>query len=357
MFRFLKFINTIILVLVTHAVFCQNFSFLQPKEKGCLSKKFLKKIVDCFDVRTFIESGTYAGDSTAIAETLFDVIHTMELSRCHFDQAQKRFARSSNIHVHFGDSGLLLPDILNLINGATLFWLDGHFSKGNTAKGSVNTPICDELRSIEEAGLTDSVILIDDIRLFHGESNAPDDALTGYPSLQELFERLRAIHPSFSCYIFGDVIIAFSVDKYQVEFCPLVKACTASRLFRNGDTSYKQIIEVEKVIAQLSRHDQDQLLAAIQPFSGYGAGHYYLWRGLVAESRNQISKAMEEYINAAQYGVNDLRPQLYFVRCLARLLPKHKDTLNVSHEISASELQSFAAPCVIARFLRDASKG
>ena len=64
------------------------------------------------------------------------------------------------------------------INERAIFWLDGHYSDGITAKGDLNTPILKELEAILSHNIKDHIILIDDARCFVGK----DD----YPTIEQL---------------------------------------------------------------------------------------------------------------------------------------------------------------------------
>lgn len=135
-----------------------------------------------YNLRTLIETGTYRGGMINAQRRNFDVIHSIELDADLHKHAQERFKDFAHITLHHGDSSEVLPNLLPEIRGPALFWLDGHFSGGATAKGERNTPILKELSAILERAKGD-VILIDDIRLFTGE----DD----YPTVSEI-ERLLA---------------------------------------------------------------------------------------------------------------------------------------------------------------------
>jgi hypothetical protein len=77
----------------------------------------------------------------------------------------------------------VLPAVLSDIKGACLFWLDGHYSYGKTARGTTDTPILAELAHIFRRANPNDVILIDDARLFTGGV---------YPPLRRLNSVLRA---------------------------------------------------------------------------------------------------------------------------------------------------------------------
>ena len=91
-----------------------------------------------------------------------------------------RFIGIDNIELINGDSGKELGKILVRINQAALFWLDGHYSAGETARGEKDTPILEELHQILNTEEKGHVIIIDDARLFGSDNE--------YPSLQTLTE-------------------------------------------------------------------------------------------------------------------------------------------------------------------------
>ena len=75
----------------------------------------------------------------------------------------------SNINCHFGDSSKIIPTILKKINKnkKCIFWLDGHWSSGDSAKGNKDCPLIDECLGINEFySANEAIILIDDFRLF-----------------------------------------------------------------------------------------------------------------------------------------------------------------------------------------------
>jgi len=80
-----------------------------------------------------------------------------------------------------GDSGEKIQSLLTEINEPCVFWLDGHYSGGITAKAEIDTPIMAELDAIFNHKILNHVILIDDARLFIGENDYPTiNALTLY---------------------------------------------------------------------------------------------------------------------------------------------------------------------------------
>src|SRR5581483_11501794 len=152
-----------------------------------LRKDFLQQLKEIFHSDIFIESGTSYGGTTKIAKELFKEVYTIELEDQFYQKAAANFSNDRNVHVYHGDSGKLLPSIIkDLKNQNLLFWLDGHYSGGTTAKGESNTPIMSELKAIKESGILHGIILIDDICCFHPDNKSIIEVAQGYPTIGEV---------------------------------------------------------------------------------------------------------------------------------------------------------------------------
>jgi hypothetical protein len=149
-----------------------------------------------FGANILIETGTFRGDMVHAMLADFAVIHTIELSPALAHAARARFSGDAHVSVHEGDSSAVLPGLLAKINEPCLFWLDGHSSGGETALGSIQSPILAELATILRHAVGNHVILVDDAREFaHGK---------GYPSLQRV---QRLIQPRYAHFTVTDDII------------------------------------------------------------------------------------------------------------------------------------------------------
>jgi hypothetical protein len=63
-----------------------------------------------------------------------------------------------------------MKDIMPTLEGNVLFWLDGHYSEGITARGDEDCPVLYELFHIfSQRWFIEGVVLIDDARLFDGD--------------------------------------------------------------------------------------------------------------------------------------------------------------------------------------------
>lgn len=154
-----------------------------------------------YEATHFIETGTFLGDTSFEMKDDFNQVDTIELDEKLAGMAINRFAPFKNVKVWQGDSGKKIVDVLNTIpnDKICLFWLDGHFSGGITAKADLNTPISKEIEAIYDHNKK-HIILIDDARLF---INCEED----YPSLGELMKQIKLYNPAAIIEVKDDIII------------------------------------------------------------------------------------------------------------------------------------------------------
>ena len=126
---------------------------------------------------TLVETGTYHGATIAACLGHFDRIYSIELDETLYEAARARFAGEPSVTVIQGDSSTELARLAALVDDPALFWLDAHYSYGETAKGPHDPPLPWELQAILERGEPD-VILIDDARHM--------GVLPDYPSIDEI---------------------------------------------------------------------------------------------------------------------------------------------------------------------------
>lgn len=134
-----------------------------------------------YAIRTLVETGTYRGDMVEAQKRHFEKIISIELGVDLSKKAVKRFKSDKHVLIVQGDSGKVLPRIMPTIESPAIFWLDGHYSAGITAKGEKDCPIFAELDAIFHDKKHDHVLLVDDARCFNGEGDYPTiDELAGY---------------------------------------------------------------------------------------------------------------------------------------------------------------------------------
>ncbi|HEY2374039.1 MAG TPA: hypothetical protein VGH82_16080 [Gaiellaceae bacterium] len=150
-----------------------------------------------YGLGTFVETGTFLGDTAAAMEPHIDRLVTIEISPELAARARERFAAKRRVRIIEGDSGRVLPAILDELREPALFWLDGHFSGGITGRGDEDTPVRTELRAVLDHPLKSHVILIDDARDFTGGD---------YPTLEEVAELVRTHGDDYSFDVRDDII-------------------------------------------------------------------------------------------------------------------------------------------------------
>lgn len=134
---------------------------------------------------TWIETGTYMGESTEILIQDSKEIYSLEPMKELYDLACLKFKGRNEIKLINGTSEQFLDGTLKEINGDINFWLDGHHSEGNTFKGDTSTPIIKELEtiSLHLSHFQKVTIFIDDARCFSNAKQFED-----YPKLNYLVE-------------------------------------------------------------------------------------------------------------------------------------------------------------------------
>lgn len=127
---------------------------------------------DRFDLRTFVETGTFGGATAAWAAQHFATVYSIEASEKHWHEARQRYAALRNVDFVLGDSPARLSALMGRLE-RPMFWLDAHWCGGDTAGDAGECPLLDEIAAIAAARLPQAIILIDDARLFLQPPPAP----------------------------------------------------------------------------------------------------------------------------------------------------------------------------------------
>ncbi|MEA2235596.1 MAG: hypothetical protein QOC81_320 [Thermoanaerobaculia bacterium] len=163
-----------------------------------VKRRVVRDYASRYGARTLVETGTYLGDMIAAMARSFETLHSIELSEEFYAKARARFARRPHIHLHHGDSASELPGIVAGLSGRALFWLDAHYSGGATARGTIDTPIAQELREIFRRNAPGHVLLVDDARSFNGTAD--------YPTIDGVREIVASLDPHYSVEVVDDII-------------------------------------------------------------------------------------------------------------------------------------------------------
>jgi hypothetical protein len=122
--------------------------------------------------KIIVETGTYFGDGIKnyLESNYFNKIYSIELSNKYYLRSKELFKQHSNVELIEGDSSVVIKDLVEkslLEDEPILFYLDAHFSGGDTAGENIfnGCPLLNELESISNRTVKGDVIFIDDMRL------------------------------------------------------------------------------------------------------------------------------------------------------------------------------------------------
>lgn len=331
--RFIKLLALMfIFILSIQAIADNTIGLLNPKSDWI---QFFTRIKSFADVDTFVESGTYLGHTAAQAGLCFENVHTVELMTNFYQQAMVYLKDYTNISVYQGDSVQIFSQVLpKLVDQKKhiLFWLDGHFMScmsfpedQKLIEGKVNyTPIMQELATIKSSGVANSIILIDDIRLFGTALNNKRIERIGdehYPLIGDVCRLLESCN--LSCRIFGDILIAYDKST-TLPFSPLIDACTISRFFDGNNYSIQQILCAEQLIAQAQGQESESIKELYIAFSkpwrwSNRSPHYNLWYGLILQQEGNHAEALLQFEQVINLGYDHWRIFWYLAQSLYQI--------------------------------------
>lgn len=141
----------------------------QPLWSKGESKVVFPYLARRYGLQTFIETGVGFGDTIAFMHPVFKDVYSIENHIWNFELASALFEFIPNIHLLFGDSRVVLPQLLEEIrNTPTFFWLDAHGIPGKD-----DGPLAAEIQAVMKYR-PDALIAIDDV----GQNTHHDVALS-----------------------------------------------------------------------------------------------------------------------------------------------------------------------------------
>ncbi|MDX6477007.1 MAG: hypothetical protein QOH95_2518, partial [Gaiellaceae bacterium] len=156
---------------------------------------------DRLEIRRAVETGTYTGATARLLGGMFDSVVTIERSDDYFQRASAVLGAMPNVRQIHGHSGEALATVAPGADGPTLYWLDAHWSGGDTAGSDDPVPLMRELDAIGD-GHPGDCILIDDARDF---ATSPDPR---WPLLVEILDKVREQRPGDHVTVIHDLIIS-----------------------------------------------------------------------------------------------------------------------------------------------------
>lgn len=176
--------------------------FKSPSPQWVKTKLLLSQMIPG---ATWLETGTYLGDTTMRLAKKSEFVITIEPSKDIYDFTSWRLRQKKNVRLLLGTSEeLFYKSLLDVEKRSLNIWLDGHYSGDVTFKGASVTPIVSELQAINKASekFDEIKVFIDDIRCFYHDMGEEND----YPGLQFLIDWAR--ESGFNWRIEQDIFIA-----------------------------------------------------------------------------------------------------------------------------------------------------
>lgn len=165
-----------------------------------IKQKRIREYADRFNIKTLVETGTFKGEMVEAQRRRFEKIFSIELSHDLYLKAVQKFKNYKHIVLIEGDSSEKLKEVMTQVKGPCLFWLDGHYSGGITAKGTLNCPIFGELDTIFSTP-SDHVLVIDDAIDFNGTED--------YPTIGELENYVKGKRNNYKSDVRDNIICFF----------------------------------------------------------------------------------------------------------------------------------------------------
>ena len=141
----------------------------------------------------FIETGAGVCNGSRLALKLgFPQIKVIEFDREIYERAVLRFHDHPEVEVIYGDSGVVLPEVIRGIRGPITFWLDSHGKSCDTTNNLALKPLLRELEAIAahpDRGL--HTVLIDDYDYIESKR------LALHLTAKSVREALARINPRF----------------------------------------------------------------------------------------------------------------------------------------------------------------
>jgi hypothetical protein len=169
-------------------------------------RELISSLKQGFGIRTFVETGTHLGATAHWASELFESVVTVEMSEHYYRLAVERYGGNPRIKFIQGDSRVSLEKTIPGLAPPILFWLDAHWSGGETAGVEAACPLLEELGVINRAA-GDAFILIDDARMFLAPP-APPHRAEQWPDLVRLVNAIAPQQYGRFLTVVEDVIIA-----------------------------------------------------------------------------------------------------------------------------------------------------
>jgi hypothetical protein len=136
-----------------------------------LKQKIVREYGAKFALKTLVETGTYYGEMVAATKSGFESIYSIEYVPALAERAARKFARYEHVRIFCGDSRVVMPEVLALLKGPALFWLDAGYY-GWVGMETDKQRLSAEMEMILSHPYP-HIVLLDDARCLTGQNGIP----------------------------------------------------------------------------------------------------------------------------------------------------------------------------------------
>jgi hypothetical protein len=174
-----------------------------------LDEALVRFLTEQLPLGMFVETGAYMGDSLEVARHFFSKCRSVELSPELCERTGVRFQDAGNITLEQGDSASFLRRHREEFAATpALFWLDAHWCQADHCSGQDSqSPLLEELAAVRSLH-AESVLLVDDARLYLSAPPHPHQA-ADWPDFTAVLQALAALSPSHRLTVLNDVLIFY----------------------------------------------------------------------------------------------------------------------------------------------------
>lgn len=177
-----------------------------------LDTNLVKAVKSTLPLEVLIETGTFKGDTIENVKSFFKEIHSVELSKEYYQFCKERFKDNPDVHLYLDNSPEFLAKIYpDISNKSVLYWLDAHWCVADKTAGEKSQcPLLEEIKAIKSLN-EESIIVIDDARLFISPPPSPHE-ISQWPDFESVLKALKKISVNHDVMIINDTILFYPVD-------------------------------------------------------------------------------------------------------------------------------------------------
>ena len=279
-----------------------------------IDKNLVAHLKQVLPLPIFVETGTFEGESTEQVLPLFEQIYTVELAEEYYLKAAQRFEGMAAVQVYHDSSEQFLQRLRPILHDrSVLYWLDAHWCVADETAGEASQcPLLEELAAIGALN-PESVILIDDARLFLCTPPAPH-RITQWPSLDAIVRQLFVLSDAHQVMVLNDAIVyyptAIQAAMQQYAYQHSIDWLVVLEKLRYFEQSMPQLEEKEAILQQQDAAIQEKELSIQEKELSLQEKELSIAElSVAAGDRLQIIQEQSQKISQLEYEIEHLKQQ------------------------------------------------